>query len=194
MTGKVSAVICAAGKGERAGFGKNKLLAPLSGAPALFHTLKKFDIKEIDEVVVTSSKADFKEISALCKPFGYKVVQGGETRTESVKRALDAVTGDIVLIHDGARPYIDRRLILNCIDGVKRFGSAVCAVGLTDTAVSAELGIICDRLNRETTYRVQTPQGFLTEDIRRAYLLAGDKTYTDDSAVYCEFIDRKSVV
>ncbi len=194
MKGKVSAVICAAGKGERAGFGKNKLLAPLSGAPALFHTLKKFDIKEIDEVVVTSSKADFKEISALCKPFGYKVVQGGETRTESVKRALDAVTGDIVLIHDGARPYVDRRLILNCIDGVKRFGSAVCAVGLTDTAVSAELGLICDRLNRETTYRVQTPQGFLTEDIRRAYLLAGDKTYTDDSAVYCEFIAPARII
>lgn len=194
MPHKVSAVICAAGKGERAGFGKNKLLAPLSGAPALYHTLEKFDIKEIDEVIVTSSAADFKEISALCKPFGYKVVKGGATRTESVKRALVAVTGDIVLIHDGARPYINKQLILNCIDGVERFGSAVCAVKLTDTAVSAELGLINDRLNRDTIYRVQTPQGFLTEDIRRAYELAGDKVYTDDSAVYCEFIAPARII
>lgn len=66
---KVSTVICAAGKGERAGFGKNKLLAPLYGEPALFHTLKKFDIPEIDEVIVTSSDFDFEEISALCAPF-----------------------------------------------------------------------------------------------------------------------------
>ena len=56
---KISAIICAAGKGERAQFNKNKLLAPLFGAPVLYHTLKKFDIKEIDEVIVTSSKVDF---------------------------------------------------------------------------------------------------------------------------------------
>lgn len=188
MTHKISAVICAAGKGERAGFKKNKLLVPIQGAPALWHTLKKFDIKEIDEVVVTSSETDFKEISALCKPFGYKVVRGGNTRTESVKKALDAVTGDIVLIHDGARPFVKRELILKCIDDVLRFGSSVCAIKLTDTAVSAELGQIADTLDRESTYRVQTPQGFFSEDIRHAYLLAGNKQYTDDSAVYCEFI------
>lgn len=85
---KVSVIICAAGKGERAGFGKNKLLAPLFGAPALYHTLKKFNIPEADEVVVTSSKEDYKEISALCSPFGYKAVRGGKTRTESVKKRL----------------------------------------------------------------------------------------------------------
>ncbi len=112
---KVSVIICAAGKGERAGFGINKLLAPLYGVPALWHTLKKFDEKEIDEVIVTSSKTDIKEITALCKPFGYKVVQGGKTRTESVKKALKSVTGDIVLIHDGARPFVDKQLILDCI-------------------------------------------------------------------------------
>ena len=104
MNEKVSAIICAAGKGERAGLGKNKLLAPLYGAPALFHTLKKFSITEIDEVIVASSPADLDEITALCKPFGYKTVIGGATRTQTVINALEAVTGDIVLIHDGARP------------------------------------------------------------------------------------------
>lgn len=188
MKEKVSVIICAAGKGERAGFDKNKLLAPLYGAPALWHTLKKFNIPEVDDVIVAAAKDDLEEISALCKPFDYKVVKGGATRTESVKRALKEVTGEIVLIHDGARPFVSRGLILNCIDGVKKFGSAVAAIKLTDTAVCGQLGYITERLDRETTFRVQTPQGFLTEDIRRAYGLAGDKVYTDDSAVYGEFI------
>ncbi len=188
MIGKVSAIICAAGKGERAGFGKNKLLAPLYGAPALYHTLKKFELPEIDEVIVTSSKEDFKEISALCKPFGFKVVRGGKTRTESVKNALKSVSGDIVLIHDGARPFVQKSVILACIESVKKFGSGVAAVKFTDTAVYGRLGEITERLDRDCLFRVQTPQGFLTEDIRRAYELAGGKAYTDDSEVYGDFI------
>ena len=119
MDDKVSVIICAAGKGERAGLGQNKLLAPLYGAPALWHTLNKFNMPEVDEVIVAASEVDFEEISALCKPFGYKVIKGGATRTESVKNALKDVTGEIVLIHDGARPFLSRKLILSCIDGVK---------------------------------------------------------------------------
>ena len=183
---KVSVIICAAGKGERAGFGKNKLLAPLFGEPALRHTLKKFKTNEIDEVIITSSECDFNEISALAAPFDFKVVIGGDTRTDSVKRALDSVTGDIVLIHDGARPYLSQKLIRDCIECVKAHRSAVCAVKATDTAIYMDGGI--KRLDRNSLYLVQTPQGFYTEDIKRAYSQADGKTYTDDSAVYAEFI------
>lgn len=186
---KVSAIICAAGRGERAGFGKNKLLAPLYGAPALWHTLKKFDMPAIDEVVITSSECDFEEISALASRFDYKVVKGGATRTESVKRALEAVSGDIVLIHDGARPFLSRKLIKECIDCTEQNGSAVCAVKATDTAVYGN-----KRLDRNLLYLVQTPQGFYTRDIKKAYALAGDNTYTDDSAVYGEFIAQPTFI
>lgn len=183
---KISAIICAAGKGVRAGFDGNKLLAPLQGAPALWHTLKKFNIKEIDEVIVTSSECDFKEISALALPFNYKVVIGGDTRTQSVKRALEKVTGDIVLIHDGARPFVSQKLIRDCIDCVRANRSGICAVKATDTAVYMDGGQ--HRLDRNNLYLVQTPQGFYTGDIKRAYSQAGEKEYTDDSAVYAEFI------
>ncbi|MDE7440074.1 MAG: 2-C-methyl-D-erythritol 2,4-cyclodiphosphate synthase [Clostridia bacterium] len=182
---KISAIICAAGKGERAGFGKNKLLAPLHGAPALWHTLKKFNMPEISEVIVTSSADDFEEISALASPFGFKVVVGGQTRTESVKKALDSVTGDIVLIHDGARPYLTKKLILDCIEGVKKNRSAICAVNATDTVVYADEN---KRLDRNKVFLIQTPQGFYTNDIKKAYALAGNNSYTDDSAVYGAFI------
>ena len=193
MTTKTSAIICAAGKGARAEFGKNKLLAPLHGAPALYHTLKKFDIPEIDEVIVTSSEFDFKEISALCAPFGYKVVLGGATRTESVKNALKAVTGDIVLIHDGARPYLSQKLIRGCIESVKTYGSGICALNATDTAVYSSYGVITERLDRDSLYLVQTPQGFVTKDINNAYALA-DGTFTDDSAVYGQFIAPPRII
>ncbi|MDE7265294.1 MAG: 2-C-methyl-D-erythritol 4-phosphate cytidylyltransferase, partial [Clostridia bacterium] len=73
---KISAIICAGGSGERAKLGKNKLLADLYGAPVLWHTLKKFDIPEIDEVVIASSKIDLAEISAIAAPFGCKIVLG----------------------------------------------------------------------------------------------------------------------
>ncbi len=191
---KVSVIIAAAGKGERAGFSKNKLLAPLCGEPALWHTFKKFDIPEVDEVIVASSARDFKEISRLAEPFGYKVVLGGATRTESVKRALEAVTGDIVLIHDGARPFVSHELILKCIDSVVRFGSGVCALPCTDTIATSNYGLITGCHDRHSLYRIQTPQGFFTEDIRRAYELAGDKEYTDDSRVYCEICGFPRVV
>ncbi len=185
---KVSAIIAAAGRGERAGFPRNKLLFPLHGEPALYHTFEKFNIPEVDEVIVTSSKVDFDEIETLAKPFGYKVVLGGKTRTESVKNALSEVTGDIVLVHDGARPYVSRELILNCIDGVERFGSAVCGLHCTDTLAFSNYGMITGMPDRNSLYRLQTPQGFYTDDLRHAYELSGDKIYTDDSSVYGEYI------
>lgn len=190
---RISVIICAAGKGERAGFGKNKLLAPLYGAPAILHTLLKFAIPQIDEIIVASSACDYEEISSLSELLGMKVVIGGATRTESVKNALKEVTGDIVLIHDGARPFVSEKLILNCIESVKKYGSGICAVKATDTIVFAD-GDILQRPDRDKLYHIQTPQGFFTEDIKRAYSLAGDKVYTDDSAVYGEFIKTPHIV
>lgn len=187
---KVSAIICAAGTGERAGFGRNKLLAPVSDAPVLWHTLKQFDISEIDEVIVTSSATDYKEIKALCAPFGYEVVLGGKTRYLGVRKALEKVTGDVVLIHDGARPYVTKKLILDCINAVSAYGSAVCAIPATDTMASVYYGVITDVPRRETVYALQTPQGFRTEDIKKAYELAESDgiAYTDDSSVYANYI------
>ena len=187
---KVSAIICAAGTGERAGFGKNKLLATLYGAPALYHTLRAFDISEIDEVIVTSSAADYKEIKALCAPFGYNAILGGKTRFAGVKKALEKVTGEIILIHDGARPFVTKKIITDCIAYAKEYGSAVCATPVTDTMASVYYGVITDVPKRETVYAIQTPQGFLAADIKKAYEIASNDgiPYTDDSSVYANYI------
>lgn len=187
---KVSVIICAAGKGERAGLGKNKLLAPLYGAPVLYHTLKKFDLPYIDQLLITCSPEDREAFSAIAAPFGAILTEGGRTRTESVYNALKRASGDIVLIHDGARPFVTEKIIADCIDGVKEHGSAVCSLPSTDTTVIADGENVEYVPDRSKLFTVQTPQGFFTAKIKAAYDLAAEsgKSFTDDCSVYTQYI------
>ena len=193
MKTSVCALICAAGKGTRAGFTKNKLLLPFEGKTVLEKTLSAFDFPSIDEMVVTSSKEDFAEISALCEAFPRaKVVLGGATRTESVYNALKEVTADIVLIHDGARPFVTRAVIEGCIESVQTRGSGICAIECRDTVAVVADGKIITVPNRNNLRQIQTPQGFWREQIAQSYERAMQEetpSFTDDSSVfgrYCE--------
>lgn len=191
---KISAIICAAGKGERAGFKKNKLLVPFMGANALYYTLKAFD-GLADEIIVTSSPCDFEEISAISAHFGATVVKGGKTRTESVYNALKCVTGKMVLIHDGARPFVTKEQIESVINCVEQYGSGILAMPAIDTIAITENGEICDVPPRANVYNIQTPQGFFTADIRTAYdrAIKEGGTFTDDGSVYSRYIKRAHV-
>ncbi|MBR2023233.1 MAG: 2-C-methyl-D-erythritol 2,4-cyclodiphosphate synthase [Clostridia bacterium] len=197
MSYSVCAVICSAGKGLRAGFDKNKLLVPFDGSCALLKALSAFDFPEIAQIVVTSSPEDLQEITQICKAFPQaKVVLGGETRSQSVYNALQETTADIVLIHDGARPFVTRTVIQNCIQSVKAFGSGICAVPSVDTTAVCKEGKIMQIPDRKTLYRIQTPQGFFTENIRTAYKLAfenGETDFTDDSAVFKRYCGLPTV-
>ncbi len=188
----VCAIVCAAGKGERAGFSKNKLLVPVGGRTVLERTVSAFDFPGIEEILVTASEEDREEISRLFAGFPkVRVVSGGATRTQSVFRALGENRCDIVLVHDGARPFVSRRCIENCIRSVKTFGSGVCAVPSVDTvALADENGAIVSVPPRNRAYSVQTPQGFFAEELLGAYrkALAGGGEYTDDSSVYAAFV------
>lgn len=188
---RVSVIICAAGKGERAGFNKNKLLTPLYGAPALWHTLKGVSaIDGLFELIIASSPRDMAEITAICAPFGGKVVEGGATRTESVYKALKHVSGDIVLILDGARPFTTKKQYSDCIECVKEYGSAVVAMPATDTIYLENDGWAAHIPERSSVFAVQTPQGFFTKDIKAAYekAIKSGETFTDDGSVYSRFI------
>ncbi len=187
---KISVIVCAAGKGERAGFGKNKLLAPLYGAPALYHTLQAVSKIKPSELIITSSPQDMAEITAICAPFGGKVVEGGATRTESVYKALKEVTGEVVLIHDGARPFTLPEQFNECIGCVKEHGSGVVAMPATDTVYIANGNSAAHIPARNTVFAVQTPQGFITKDIKAAYekAMKSGETFTDDGSVYSRYI------
>jgi 2-C-methyl-D-erythritol 4-phosphate cytidylyltransferase/2-C-methyl-D-erythritol 2,4-cyclodiphosphate synthase len=193
MKTSVCAIICAAGKGCRAGFTKNKLLTTLNGERVLKKTVSAFDFPAVDEIIITASQDDLDEISNLCAPFPRtRVVLGGETRSHSVYNALKAAQSDIVLIHDGARPFVTRTVIENCLESVKAYGSGICAIPATDTIAVAENGYIKNIPNRETLWQIQTPQGFYRENVLFAYERAFDRdepvSVTDDSslfAIYC---------
>ncbi|MBQ7322990.1 MAG: 2-C-methyl-D-erythritol 2,4-cyclodiphosphate synthase [Clostridia bacterium] len=216
MTPSVGVIICAAGKGSRAGFSKNKLLTSLNGSTVLEKTLSAFDMETIEEILITASEEDFPIIEQLAQKYPRTtVVLGGETRFHSVHGALQVVKSDIVLIHDGARPFVSRAVIDNCIQSVKQHGSGICSVPCTDTmAVTSSTGEIARIPNRNLLVRLQTPQGFYTQEIKLAYQRAIEqgkqyqvsftnangekensvittrtaKEYTDDSSVYYDFI------
>lgn len=184
----VCAIICAAGKGARAGFEKNKLLLPLDGKTVLEKTLDAFAFPAVDEILITASENDFAQIQALCAPYAKtSVVLGGNTRSESVYNALKTASADIVLIHDGARPFVTRTVIENCIESVKAVGSGICAVDCRDTVAVVKDGKIRSVPNRDTLRLIQTPQGFFRENILYAYERAFEEenpSYTDDSSVF----------
>lgn len=196
MKSKISVIVCAAGKGERAHMGRNKLLVPFCGANALYHTLSAVrSCFESAEIIVTSSPQDFEEISAICKPFGCKVIYGGETRTQSVYNALKSVTQKITLIHDGARPFTSAEQFRAVLECVEKYGSAICASPATDTTAIAENGFIKSVPPRSAVYNIQTPQGFYTKDILSAYEKAiGDgNAYTDDGSLYSRYVSPAKI-
>ncbi len=191
MSYSVCAVVCAAGKGSRTGFAKNKLLVDFEGATPLEKTISAFNFPAIDEILVTANEEDFNEITAICEKFPRtSVVLGGKERSNSVYNALKAAKSDIALIHDGARPFVTREIIENCIDSVRTKGSGICAVECRDTVATVKDGKIISVPPRATLRQIQTPQGFFRENILYAYerALEGEKTgYTDDSSVFADF-------
>ena len=197
MKKTVCAIICAAGKGSRAGFEKNKLLLAVEGKTILEKTLSAFDFPLIDEMIVTSSENDFAEISAICHTFERtKTVLGGATRTDSVYNALKEATADIVLVHDGARPFVTRQMIEGCIDSVKQKGSGICAIECRDTVAVVAEGKIITVPNRNNLQQIQTPQGFWREKLLYAYEMAAQEAspcYTDDSSIYARYCEEPHV-
>ncbi len=186
---KTSLILTCAGKGERAGFGKNKLLVEMqNGKTVLEQTLFAFiDSGKIDEYIVTASAEDFEQIKTLLPEF-CKIVLGGGTRTASVKNALKAVSGDVVLIHDGARPYVTNNLIADCVNTANEKGGCVPALPCRDTVMESGGDVAGKYLGKSGLYAVQTPQAFKTELIIDAYARAGEKTFNDDGEVYQRYI------
>lgn len=188
---KISVIVCAAGKGERAGLSKNKLLVPLCGICPIERVLAFFSSFPF-ECVVAYGQDDEKEILPLCKKYGALPVLGGSTRSESVFHALQKVSGEIVLIHDGARPYLTSEIVERCIESVQKYGSGICAVPVVDTlATASDDENIKGYIARTSARAIQTPQGFFLSEIRSAYERAfedGKKDFTDDSSVYSSYV------
>lgn len=188
----ITAIICAAGKGERAGFHENKILRELNGMPVLCHSLSAFaQVPGLGEILITCRKEDEPRILPLLRPYpDARTVRGGETRMQSVYNALTEAKGETVLVHDAARPFVSRKIILDCIESVKKYGSGVCALPATDTTVIANDGGIISSPARDSVFTVQTPQGFNRDELLAAYesAFADGLQFTDESGVFSKYV------
>jgi 2-C-methyl-D-erythritol 4-phosphate cytidylyltransferase len=158
----------------------SKQFAELAGVPILLHTLRKFtshpQVSEIYVALRASEMAPFQkrlQQEKLARPV--HVVEGGEHRQESVANALakvQAQDGDVVLVHDAVRPFVDAETIDHVIDAARRHGAAIAAVPAVDTIKQVERtsegAVVRATMPREHIVLVQTPQGFRYEVLRQA--------------------------
>lgn len=179
----VATIIVAAGSGRRMGGEVPKQFLEIGGQVVLMRTIRNFSYLRGTVVVVLAD--DWIEYwNKLCVAKGFEavhtVVAGGAERSDSVRRGLEEVgAAEVVLVQDGVRPFASKELIDRVIEAAKRAGAAVPAIEVTDT-IRTTNGCVVDRSN---LHAVQTPQGFRTEVLKKAYAQAGAQCLTDDAQV-----------
>ena len=193
-------VIVAAGTGSRMNMGINKQFIKLEGKEVIVYTIEKFyNNPNIDDIVVVvkESEAEFfkKEILDKYNFKNIKIAYGGKERQNSVYNGLKMLDKkcDIVLVHDGARPFISEQLIDNCIEEAKSHNAVVVGVPVKDTIkVINEDNDIVDTPERSKLWAVQTPQTFNYDILVKSYEDAFEnKFYGTDDAMLVERIGYK---
>ncbi len=192
---KAAVVIVAAGRGERAGTAEGpKQYRPVGGRPVVTHTLEAFlRHPRIGRIVVAIHPDDEELFSAAASGLGegrIVTIHGGPTRQESTRLALLALreeAPEVVLIHDGVRPFVDPELIDRTIDAIDARQGALPSMQVAETLKRMNGdGNVGETVPRAGLYAAQTPQGFPYRSILEAHekaLQLGKNDFTDDSAV-----------
>ncbi len=183
-----AAIIVAGGSSQRMK-GINKLLHPILGIPVIARTLMAYEnCTSIGGIYIACRKEDMSDIQSICDRYGIiklkAIVEGGATRSQSVKNAFDAVDRNFeqVAIADGARPLITPLLIDKVLEEAMRCGAALCALPVTDTIkIADDDRFICSTPERSKLWAAQTPQIFKRELYAAALEKGGD--FTDDCAL-----------
>ena len=191
---RVNAVIVAAGEGRRMGGQLPKPFLLLAGHPLILHTLGRFASSLVRKVILVAAEKELPRCRELLasdprlQSLELTVQAGGMRRQDSVHRGLTRLDPDceVVVIHDGARPFVSPQLIDRCVETASRDGAVVVGVPARDTIKR----VTDDRLVEETPPRdflweMQTPQVFRSEMIREAYDRAQREgaEATDDAAL-----------
>jgi len=193
-----AAIITAAGLSSRIKMNKKKQYLLLDGVPVFCKAASSFlSAERFKHIVITVPKGDIEYTTKLLKsciePAAVSMItliEGGSTRQESVFLALQVLlplAPEIVLIHDGARPWISIALINKITDFTKKYGACIPVINISDALKKiAGNGYIEQHLNKNRVKGAQTPQGFLFSEIIKAHRLAQktDIIYLDDAEMY----------
>jgi 2-C-methyl-D-erythritol 4-phosphate cytidylyltransferase len=191
---KADAIIVSAGKGQRFVEGTKKQFFLLADKPILTHTLDKFEnCPLIDSILLVVGQEDMDYcLKEIIEKNRYRkisqIVPGGKRRQDSVKNGMDALSRDanIVVIHDGVRPFVTRGMIEDSIHSAQRFGAVVLAMPVKETIKIANAdGTVLKTLDRESLWQIQTPQTFQAHVIKEAYQKATENGFvgTDDASL-----------
>jgi 2-C-methyl-D-erythritol 4-phosphate cytidylyltransferase len=199
---RVFVILPAAGLGTRMSAGHSPLTAPkqfleLAGVPILIHTLRAFaEVPRVAALYVAVRPTEIERLTAQVRDYGFSgkvhVVEGGDSRQESVANALDAIDSDpddIILVHDAVRPLIDAATIERTIRAVEKHDAAIVGVPAVDTIKQVERtadgAIITSTIPREYIVQAQTPQGFRSHLLRRAFAEAAADEFvgTDEASL-----------
>ena len=188
---RYSAVIVGAGEGRR--IGGRKLLLELGNKPLILWSLGTFlDVPDLDEIVVVVHHEDRARCEVLFSERGIEaqIVTGGRERQDSVYEGLKALRnpGDLVIVHDAARPFITLDMIHAVVGCAARDGAgAIVGLPVKETVKRVVNGKVVETLQRRLIWSVQTPQAFPTEMLMRSYEQAmKDGYYSTDDAALCE--------
>ena len=194
---KVGAIIPAAGRGERIGASVAKQFLEIQGEPLLDHTLKVFNsCKLIDYVVLVMPQSD---VEAVGKDWlnKYQIIQevviGGEQRQDSVFNGFNSLEKetDIVVVHDGVRPFITSEMINATIQEAEQHGAAITAIPVNDTIKQVSDGFVKKTIPREGLWHVQTPQAFQYRLLQQAFKKAKvDSYYGTDEGALIEYLGK----
>lgn len=195
----ISAIIVAGGKGKRMGTDISKQFIAVNGKPILYYTLRKFlECKDIDNIILVLPKDEIeycvKEILEKYSLKVNKIIEGGKERQESVYNGLKAcVNSNIVLIHDGARPFVSKHIIQTGIRYAEVYGAAAPGVMPKDTIKIKNLeGFSIQTPNRENLVAVQTPQVFKWSIIMECHeKIKKDKIMVTDDTMVVEMYGNK---
>lgn len=202
---KITAIIPAAGTGQRMESDIAKQYMELDGKPVLSYVLKAFEESKVDEIILVVGKGSIKNVKeTIVERYNIKkvkcIINGGEERYDSVYQGiLKAEDADFVLIHDAARPLLNQDIINRSIEEVQKFKACVVAVPVKNTIKEARLdGSVVKTLRRDNLWSVQTPQAFSYSLIREAYdkymeMRDTNHIHVTDDASVVELMKKTSV-
>jgi 2-C-methyl-D-erythritol 4-phosphate cytidylyltransferase len=186
---KRSVILLAGGEGSR--FGTKKQYLPLGGKPLYMHSLEKvLDIFE--EVILVLPEEDLQKIKV---PPKVKKVAGGKERQDSVLEGILEAEGDIVIVHDCARPFASRELFLK-VSELGDFEGKICALPVRDTVKQVSEGMVIKTIDRTGLWHSQTPQAFLRKVLLECHFRARSEGFfaTDDAMLLERYGYRVGVV
>ncbi|HEY5615193.1 MAG TPA: 2-C-methyl-D-erythritol 4-phosphate cytidylyltransferase [Bacteroidota bacterium] len=201
---KVSVIVPAAGSGSRLGGSVKKQFIKLENKPVLIHTLQRFEhCTDVDEIAVAIPEEFIVEMEKLVSQYRLhkvrRVVIGGTKRQDSVLNALNKLAlkdSDIVLVHDGVRPFIESKRISQLVKACRTHDAVVLAVQPKDTVRRSNGGRFFDQtLDRSALWLVQTPQVFKAGILLKAFAKARkDKFYSTDEVALVERLGVKAKI